>query len=233
MSYYTLDKNNQIYGDYVKRLGAVLRDYNGKYEVTLAVNTLQSLLTVLTESKLYSRKNVIDSLYFAEEIQQLKLISNKVTNRKILGISKSSIIESTYYTSLTIKEILSFIRHALSHPVSGKDKSDIPKTGFYSIQNKTIEKIVFANSPDGDGFKINFNRFEERKEKLGFPPKAICNNRQVLVDGKPYYRYIKIEFTPDQLKQLVLDLSDLFSKFIIDAKNPENTLRMLSKKFAA
>ena len=72
MSFYTLDKNSQIYGDYVKRLGEVVRNYEGHYEVTLVISTLQSLLTVLTESNLYNRKNAIDSLSHAEDIQKYK-----------------------------------------------------------------------------------------------------------------------------------------------------------------
>jgi hypothetical protein len=127
----------------------------------------------LTESKLYKNKeNVIESLYYTEDVQGLKAIRTIVSNKTIMGINKSSIIENTYCNPLSIKDVLNYIRHALSHPVSGKNISAIPETGFYSIQNRTIEKIIFVNSPDSKEIKGNQNNFEKFKINNGFPKNA-------------------------------------------------------------
>lgn len=233
MSLYILDKNNQIYGDYIKRLGEVLETYNGKYEVTLAISTLQSLLTVLTESKLYqNKKDVFDSLSYAEEIEQKKILNKTISNNSVLGLNKDMILNNTFCNKKTIKDILQDMRNALSHPVAYKN-SDVPKTGFYTIQNKVIEKIVFVNSPDSEGYKRNFNKFEEFKEKSGFPLTAQLVNNKVFVDGKEYRRFIEIELTPMELKSLVLNLCEMFSEFIMYAENPKNAIKMLADKFAA
>ena len=127
------------------------------------------------------------------------------------------------------------MRNALSHPVSYENKvNGHPQTGFYTIQNETIEKIVFIESPDSDKFYSSiFNNFENYKESNGFPKNAILHNRTVLVDGKVYRRYIKIELTTKELKELVLALSELFSQFIMKAEDPSKVIKMLALKFAA
>lgn len=235
MSFYTLDKESQIYGDYIKRLGDVLREYNGKYEVTLAISTLQSLLTVLIESKLYSKqKDVLDSLSYAEGVEKIQIINKIVSSKPIFEISKSSIIENTFVKNLTIKDILKHLRNTLSHPMAGNTRNSRPKTGFYTIQNDIIEKIVFVESPDYDRFHPSiFNRFEEYKENLGFPKNSKIKDNKVYLDDTIYRRYIKIELTPDQLKSLILNLCELFSEFVMKAEDPSNTIKMLAQKFAA
>lgn len=235
MSYYTLDKNGQIYADYVKRLAEVLKNYNGQYDVSLAISILQSILTIVTESKLYRNKNIVDSLSYAEDIEKVKIINRNISANSVFGISSSSIIKNTFDfdRSLQIKDILKYIRNALSHPVDGKKGSIIPITGFYSIQNKDIEKIVFVNSPDQEKLKINLESFNQQKRKLGFPSTAVLINQIVTVDSKEYYRYIAIELNVSEIKQLVLGLSELFSEFVLNAENPEKLLKRLSEKFAA
>jgi hypothetical protein len=149
----------------------------------------------LTESKLYeNERNVVESLSYAEDIEKIQIINKTVSSKPIFGISNSSIIENTFVKDYTVKDILRHMRNALSHPVAGKSKSDIPQTGFYSTQNETIEKIIFVEAPDSDRFYPSiFHNFEGRKERIGFPKNAILDNRTVLVDGKAYRRYIKIE----------------------------------------
>jgi len=234
MSFYNLDRNNQVYGDYVKRLGEVLKDYNGQYEVTLAISTLQSLMTVLTESNVYRGKNSFDSLSYAEDIEKIDIINTKLSSKPIFGISTSSIIESTFVKKYTIKDVLKHIRNALSHPISGENKSLLPQTGFYTIQNETIERIIFIESPDANRFHPSiFNRFEEFKENIGFPVNARLDNKNILVDGKIYKRFIKIALTAKELKELVLNLSEVFSQFIMEAEDPSKMIKILSQKFAA
>ena len=49
MSYYKYDKNAKIYGDYIKRLGIILGNYEGEFEVSMSISTLQSIFLVLQE----------------------------------------------------------------------------------------------------------------------------------------------------------------------------------------
>lgn len=237
MSYYILDRNNQIYGDYIKRLGDVLRNYQGNYEVTVTISTLQSLLTVLTESNLYKNKDVIDSFTYAEDIEKINILTRYISNQTILGLNKKLIIENTFHNKKTIKDILRDMRHALSHPVAAKNL-EIPKTGFYTIQNEVIEKIIFVNSPDSEKFLNVFDKKNKQlKKDIGFPLNAYVKKDRrtynVYVDNKIYRRYIKIAFTPIELKNLVLNLCDMFSDFIFNAETPENIIKLLAQKFAA
>ncbi len=239
MSFYTLDRNNQIYGDYIKRLGDIVKSYDGKYEVTLAISTLQSLLTVLTESKLYSNQDdAIESLSYAEGKEKVKIINTVISKKSFMGISESSIIENTFDQDCTIKDILKHMRNALSHPVSGAKNRDTQITGFYTVQGSTIEEIVFTDAPDSDSFKLgNPKNFEKYKEGNGFPKSAYINKvgkeNMVLVDGKVYRRYIKIKLSTVELKLLVLSLCELFSEFITKAEDPSYLRNKLSNKFAA
>lgn len=244
MSHYALDRNNQIYGDYVKRLGIVLGQYQSlailsesKYDVSLSISLLQSILTIMTENIIYSGRDGFSSLEHAERIEKIEILNKKIDTKSVFGITKLNIVENTFNKSITLSVLLQYMRHAMSHPTRASGNHLVAKTGFYVEQANSIEKVIFVNSPDtknnNSDYKGTADKFDELKEKQGFPACSILKDRKVYVNGDRFYRVIRIELESLQLIELTKHLSAYVSDFLNHTEDPAAVLKKHFMKFAA
>lgn len=143
MEYFRTEES-KIYADMAYRIGKLVEQYKNfnqdeKFEVTLNLMSLQSLLTIFEESKVKNNEK-----FFNREI------SHELNDVRInFGISKSAIKENTMYSdSVTLKQFLKSIRNAMSHPVAVENEK--PQTGYRSSKDEYdghIESIIFTHSP--------------------------------------------------------------------------------------
>lgn len=140
--------DGQIHASIAKRIGVILEQYKGDYEVTLCLSLLQTLLTQFTESK-DSKKSTNFEKWLNQEWT--------------LG----TVVQSEPQDSLLqYKNVLESLRHALSHPCDQKD-TPYPATGYSeywadpSGELREIQAFKFTHSPDvkddGSGLRKKTN----------------------------------------------------------------------------
>lgn len=219
MEYYRTD-DGQIQADLAKRLGVVLKQYheqvssNEKYEVSLCLSILQTLLTncveLLDGLKGGQRRN--DPFY------SLQL--------SIWGLDEKNVLFNNFsYPALTPEIIVRNIRNALSHPTKINLNSNRPTTGYSTVgETEKIESIVFITSPD-----INQKGNLKTYSSVEFAQKAMKNgnsyfpeNIKILLtqdkktyaffhNDEPFYRVFKIVLTPENLRTLTYSLANYLS----------------------
>lgn len=219
MEYYrTID--GQIQADLARRLGIVLRQYHQKidssekYEVSLSLSILQTLLTNCVEllNKIPKREKGNNPIYHSP------------ISSEIWGFDKKNIISSTFkQPNLNADIVFRHIRNALSHPTSLDLNSNFKTTGYTTrVVSSTIESIVFVSSKDLNNkgnHKIHesFELAERlRNEEGNFPDdveitKDINGKFIFTRSGKIFHRIFEIEFAPTNLLTLAYSLSNYLS----------------------
>lgn len=216
---YFRTEDGQIQADLARRLGIVLKQYHQinvieKYEVSLCLSILQSLLTncveLLNGLKSSDTRNnplckyPIDSLEWGFDMENIKF-------------------NSFYQPNITVEKVIRHIRNALSHPT--KLDLTLPKktTGYTTNKiSNLIEKIIFVSSPDlnGRGNSKTYALEEDAKTNMktagNFPSEVEVG---LLSDGgfgyqkdsQPFNRIFEIEFSPANLLIFTYSLSSYLS----------------------
>lgn len=238
MEYYRTE-DGQIQAELARRLGIVLTQYHEKidslekYEVSLSLSILQTLLT-----------NCVELLNKLSEGQRRNNpISESPILSEIWGFDEKNIITSTFkQPNLNAAMVIRHIRNALSHPTSLDLNSNFKTTGYTTRNNSsTIKSIVFISSPDLNNKRNpktykNFKDAERFKKVMGdFPDDVeitqIEDEKFIFTcSGKAFYRIFEIELTPSNLLTLTYSLSEFLS---LPLKKDWNGVTFEIKKIAA
>lgn len=177
---YFRTEDGQIQADLARRLGIMLKQYHSqiisseKYEVSLSLSILQTLLTNCVEllNNLQTRDKQNNPFY------------NHPIDPTLWGFDESNIIVNTFNEpQLTAEKIIRHIRNALSHPMKIQLTSTIKTTGYITKgDTSSIEKILFISSPDlnGRGNSKKFKSQEQTAYNSTYPKVAVqwlnCNS---------------------------------------------------------
>jgi hypothetical protein len=221
---YHRTEDGQIQADLARRLGIILKQYydivsNGeKYEVTLSLSILQTLLTNCIElMNSLNKRDKKDNPLFKSPI-----------DTELWGISENNIVVNTFLTNqLTVDFVIRHIRNALSHPTKINSEIQIQTTGYSTMQtgSNIIENIYFVSSPDLNGRGNRKSYSHDRALQLlqdgTFPEGAeiqeLANGMYAFIkDNNPFYRIFKISFTPREIAQLAFGLSNYLSQPLIE-----------------
>lgn len=221
---YFRTEDGQIQADYARRLGIILKQYHEqiiateKYEVSLSLSILQSLLT-----------NCIELLNNLKSSDKKKNpFYEYPIDSAVWGFDDNSIKHNTFFQpELTAEKIVRHIRNALSHPTKIDIKSLRKTTGYITKGDTTlIETIIFVSSPDLNG----------RGNSKTYPTKVAAestitkdgnfpSNVQVIqldngkfsyqLNGESFQRNFEIELTPHKLLTLTYSLSSYLAHPLI------------------
>ena len=221
---YFRTEDGQIKADFARRLGVILKQYHEqiisieKYEVSLTLSILQSLLTncveLLNGMKNSDKKN--------NPFYQFPIDS------QVWGFDDKSIKYNSFLQNqLTIEKILRHIRNALCHPTCININSYHKTTGYITKGgNILIKTLHFVSSPDinGKGNPKTYKTAEIATTFLRQQP-DFPKNIQVIqfghekfgyqLNGKPFYRIFEIELCPDQLFTFTYSLASYLSHPLI------------------
>jgi hypothetical protein len=217
---YHRTEDGQIQADMARRLGIILKQYynlvsNGeKYEVTLSLSILQTLLTNCIElMNSLDKRDKKDNPLFKTPIDS-----------EIWGILESNILVNSFLTNqINVDFVIRHIRNALSHPTKVNSEIQLQTTGYSTIQtgSNIIENIYFVSSPDLNGRGNRKDHSLDKAKDLlkdgtfpaGVEIEQLPNNRHAFtLDKKPFYRIFKITFAPRQIAQLAFGLSNYLSQ---------------------
>lgn len=217
---YHKTEDGQIQADIARRLGIVLKQYynlvniEDRYEVTLSLSILQTLLTNCIElMNSLDKRDKKDNPLFKTPIDS-----------KLWGILEGNILVNTFHTNqINVDFVIRHIRNALSHPTKINLEIQLQTTGYSTMQtgSNIIENIYFVSSPDlngrGNRKEATLERANELLKNGTFPVgveiEQLSNNRHAFtLDKKPFYRIFKITFTPRQIAQLAFGLSSYLSQ---------------------
>jgi hypothetical protein len=210
---YFRDTKGLIQSDLAFRLKSILFQYHSldfsvKYEITLCISILQTLLT-----------NCVELLESLENSN--KKIANPLTeypiNKKIWGFNES-VIKSNFHQDNNIKNVIWHLRNALSHP-TGLNLNEQNLTTGYTTNNKStnIESLVFVTSPDrrSDGSTMSYPTDISKKPLKFFPNDIIVENRKgkhfFYQNGEPFHRIFQIELSTESLFKLTYALATYLS----------------------
>ena len=145
MEYYR--ERGEIQADFAQRAGQLLSQYGSlsakvdpamRFEATLTVCVLQSLLTIFSETpsdKVAARKQPP----FTEAITDIPAT---------WGITRSHVVNDTFPGVMTLERGLEHLRNALCHPTTSATKP--PSTSYTSIPSddkRDIDGFTFTDSP--------------------------------------------------------------------------------------
>jgi len=198
---------NQIQAGFALNAGKLLTQYcsltrelpfDKKYEATLAICVLQSLLTNCTE------------LLRAMEDHQRQFFKQAITDeRPCWALTRSLIMENSFPGDVTLERMLIHMRNALSHPTAAEPTA-LPATGFTTSNDPSTRVSAFrlTDSPwvkDGAlhwpalpmtekkaGAKID--AFEEEYRGSGYLDVVGSDGQfRIARDGKPYLPVFVVE----------------------------------------
>ena len=176
MGYYTKDENDQIYADIAFRLGKIVIQYEQfdieeKYEATLYVAVLQSLLTINYE---YGKSKYFEKMITAMDGQpkyfKKSFESSQDFESVEWGLGKGCWVENTFKETINLKNFIHKMRNSVSHPTKIDYYSSYPSTGYTALDlddDKTIiKKYGFVNSPDVRDNRLRYYSESEIKNLL-------------------------------------------------------------------
>jgi len=217
---YFKTEDGQIQADLARRLGIVLKQYHiqlissEKYEVSLSLSILQTLLTNCVEllNNLKTRDEQSNPLY------QFPIDPTK------WGFDENNIIVNTFYQPyLTTEKVVRHIRNSLSHPTKIQLTSKEKTTGYITKSDTpSIEKVLFISSPDlnGKGNSKKYKSKQQAEEKIridgNFPTDVQVyqtenNDFAFQQQGKPFHRIFEIVLSPENLLTLTYSLASYLS----------------------
>jgi hypothetical protein len=195
-----------------------------RYEATLTICTLHSLLTQCAELLKYAQGRFLPDLQ-----QPLTDTPNS------LGLTASLVVKDTFPEPLTGAGLLEHLRDALSHPAPDEDFRFLP-TGFTTTGDAGgfIHGYEFTNSPwikddkryakgewlpcptktAADGVIKWFRRRPDRKD---FPLDVLpldCGQFDVAHDGQPYVPLLVANLPLDVLINMTLELAERLNRHV-------------------
>jgi hypothetical protein len=235
---YERTDDGQIQAAFAQRVGQVLVQYDAwrnqvplmeRYESTLTIALLQSLLTMCQE--LLRKKRL------PRELEAMSLMASRSLEQQptLLGLS-ADCIRQRWPTEhgLTYRTVIEFLRHALSHPGS-QCGTRLPRTGFTTVPGTSdlIEVYEFTQSPwvSSSGSDLTPKYFS--KDTGNSPPAKLVeeinqwarnngvsglfvekvNGRwQAVMDGEPFIPVLRLQLNVSQLRVFTMGLSDYLSE---------------------
>jgi hypothetical protein len=223
MQYFRTD-DGQIQADYARRLGIILKQYHEqiiateKYEVSLSLSILQSLLTHCIE--------LLNNLKSSDK--KKNPFYDPPIDSAVWGFDNNSIKHNTFFQpELTAEKIVRHIRNALSHPTKININLPHKTTGYITKGDTTlIETIIFVSSPDlnSRGNSKTYKTKEAAESTLirdgNFPGDVqviqLANGQfGYQLNDEAFHRIFKIELTPHKLLTLTYSLSSYLSHPLI------------------
>lgn len=195
--------------------------HESKWDVTLTVCVLQSLLTIFCESQ--SSK---------VESRNLPLFRDSLTDvPRRWGLSASD-VQDTFPGDTTLERVLRQMRNALSHPtVPSERNAEWPSTGFTSVPDGSghLRRLRFTASPWVQHGRLKTNARSTRVEdvsrlledlrryyndggSLSVRPRG--DGRYGVVDrgGRPYVPYLVVETPLHALTDLTRSLAEYLAE---------------------
>lgn len=229
--FYYEDEQYRVYADIAYRIGQLIKSYesvnNPKFDTTLNLIALQSLLTNFAE-----QKPILAGVHHAKEFINRPLYDIP----KIMGISKSDIKRDTFLKQTTVKDFFTHLRNAVSHPVAGTKNYDadyatsFPNTGYSAQKNEDgeIESISFWDSPDVKNSQLKWSYDNQEKaidglnrlkrevinpEKLTLGPHPSKPHKQTIYYGeRRLCRVFEVKLSVSTLSTLVGELSSYLAE---------------------
>lgn len=235
---YERTPDGQMQADFARRIGRIAEQYERlctaipleeRYDATLLLTLLQALLTNCAE--LLNHKP-------EQKNPALKQLSSRNLGQDptLLGFQRTSVVEQWPSSrSLTYRELLECMRHAMSHPCS-QTHEGLPQTGYTSWQSNSgvIEGFTFTQSPwvnrSGNALKPLYVP-EEKDEKAElklhdemrrFEKNYLVPHLSVRSDGtghlriyhgdKPFVPVLRLRLDVKQLRMLTMSLSEYLSE---------------------
>ena len=232
MNYFE-DEKHRIQADMALRIGKIAYQYSQldlppeqNFTDTLHLCLLQNLLTNCEAlMAAMAREN-------GEDLG-LKVPLSEMTD---WGLDSVDIRDDSFESSLTVEVFLIHLRHAMSHPTGTDIDARFPSTGYHSIPDAAgmIEAIGFCNSPDTRNNRPS--SFPSEKAARGYlernqgsSPRNPWNQIPGDVEvgemahprgnqfglfryGEPYARVFSVVLSTNQLRSLVLGLSNLLAQ---------------------
>lgn len=223
---YFREPNNKIQAGFALNAGKLLIQYQqmvesfpqeSRYDATLAICVLQSLLTNCSEL-LDSMKEQLKQIW----MEQLPDIPFR------WGLKRGFVTLNTFPAPLTYERFIEHLRNALSHPTTPDKKPKLPSTGYTTILGSSgiIEAFRFTDSPwvsRGEDFApyVSKNSTKVAESLKRFNRKYDClveaslNSRgcyQAMHDGQPYRPIFIADIPLDSLVRIALELSNYLAQ---------------------
>lgn len=223
---YFREPNNRIQAGFALNAGRLMVQYQemagslpkaSRYEATLAICVLQSLLTNCSEL-LDSMKRHLKEVW----MEQLPDIPHK------WGLKRGFVTLDTFPAPLTYERFIEHLRNAVSHPTTPDKKPKLPSTGYTTIPGSSgiIEAFRFTDSPwvsRGEDHSRYVHRDQTKmakeldkfNKKYGCHLEALLNDKgayQAMHDGQPYRPFFVAEIPLDGLIRIALELSNFLAQ---------------------
>jgi len=202
-----------------------------KFEVSLDIVILQNLLTNCLELMRSMRRN--ESRY--------KYLERNLSNEPFWGLSLPAIEFNSFPdTTLTIFKVLEQIRNSLSHPGQIDLSAEFLSTGYTTVMSyPEISKFVFIASPDvRKNRPMQFDDLDLARRAKDKLPRDIRNNLLIkelgngkygwFMEEKPYTRILRIIMTPEEIHELVVELSNYLAQPIQNNWDGETIVRLVA-----
>jgi len=223
---YFRESNNKIQAGFALNAGKLLKQYldisskkyfESKYDATLTICVLQSLLTNCAELLSAMKKN--QQKTWDEHIPD-------IPHR--WGIKRYFIVNYTFKPNLTYSEFLTHLRNSLSHPTSTDKPPHYKATGYTTVPDSSgiISKFRFIDSPWVERGQLmswasskTESKVKDRLEK--FPERTIIGlevkmspngNYEVYQKNQIYYPVFEAEITLSELVDLAIELANFLAQ---------------------
>ena len=230
MSEYFREPNNRIQAGFALHTGKLLAQYRNltekllptqKYEATLAVCTLQALLTNCTE------------LMKAMKLDRRGFWHDSIPDIGHWGIRRSFVITNSFPDELTYDKFITHLRNSLSHPTSPDNSPQDPTTGYTTLPDGSgvITRFFFTDSPwvvrgrilskysSSEEGKVkssleSFQRNSQRADKLEV--RINQNKYQIYHGDQLYLPVFAAELPLSALTDLAIGLANHISQPVIE-----------------
>jgi hypothetical protein len=223
---YFREPNNKIQADFALNAGKLLKQYldlsskknlESKYDATLTICVLQSLLTNCAELLSAMKKNQRKT--WDEHIPD-------IPHR--WGIKRYFIVNYTFKPNLTYSEFLTHLRNSLSHPTSTDKPPHYKVTGYTTVPDSSgiISKFQFIDSPwvdrgklmswtssmNKESIKKRLEKFAEIKASGVEIKKSPDGKYEIYKKDQIYYPVFEAEISLSELVDLAIELANFLAQ---------------------
>lgn len=230
------DPDKKIQAGFAQNTGNLLAQYRSltanyqatdKYDATLTICALQSLLTICSElmdAMKVNQKGVWDEIIPDIPHQW--------------GIKRSFIVTNTFSSDLTYGKFLEHLRNALCHPTSPDKAPKHPSTGYTTVPDGSgvISRFRFTDSPWIDRGGVHSKASSTNKVAVGKTVESFLYNNpavklevksilqknkrkerfEVFQGNQPYLPIFVAELPLSELVELTIQLANRLAQPIVD-----------------
>lgn len=244
MSAYYEDPEGKIRADFALRIGKLYREYerrlpsipaNERYEATLNLTLLHSLLTTCTELL----KHMPERRKFDKPFGDVPAL---------WGLRSDMVIRNTFPGKPSHFDVLERIRNALSHPTHGDVNVQYPTSGYRNINDlcgNQISAFSFVNSPDvaREGAFPTYDTHDKAEKKMTKLRSAFSksgdhrplkveitsrNKYAIYCEGEPYVQIFQINIPMPALSALLLGLSNYLAQPTRDRWDGQSVVQLIA-----